>query len=76
MTLRSLLAAGEFVLAPGVFEMSLEPGRTVHLVTAVGKLPEQKPDEIVADQKLFDAGEGRSGIRRQAALCALELLMP
>ena len=34
------------------------------------------PDEIVADSKLFDAGEGRSGIRRQAALCALELLLP
>ena len=34
------------------------------------------PDEIVADQQLFDASEGRSGIRRQAALCALDLLMP
>jgi nicotinamide-nucleotide amidase len=34
------------------------------------------PDEVVADQKLFDASEGRSGIRRQAALCALELLIP
>jgi nicotinamide-nucleotide amidase len=34
------------------------------------------PDEVVADQKLFDANEGRSGIRRQAALCALELLLP
>ena len=34
------------------------------------------PDEVVADHKLFDANEGRSGIRRQAALCALELLMP
>ena len=34
------------------------------------------PDEVVADQKLFDASEGRSGIRRQAALCALDLLMP
>jgi nicotinamide-nucleotide amidase len=34
------------------------------------------PDEIVADHKLFDAKEGRSGIRRQATLCALELLMP
>jgi nicotinamide-nucleotide amidase len=33
-------------------------------------------DDIVADQKLFDAGEGRSGVRLQAALCALELLMP
>lgn len=34
------------------------------------------PDNIVADQQLFDASEGRSGIRRQAALCALDLLMP
>lgn len=34
------------------------------------------PDEVVADQQLFDAAGGRSGIRRQAALCALELLMP
>ena len=34
------------------------------------------PDEIVADQKLFDAKDGRSGIRLQAALCALDLLMP
>jgi nicotinamide-nucleotide amidase len=33
-------------------------------------------DDIVADQKLFDAKEGRSGIRRQATLCALDLLMP
>ena len=34
------------------------------------------PDSVTADQKLFDTSEGRSGIRRQAALCALELLMP
>ncbi len=34
------------------------------------------PDKIVADQKLFDASGGRSGVRRQAALCALDLLMP
>ncbi|HVF36814.1 MAG TPA: CinA family protein [Sphingomicrobium sp.] len=33
-------------------------------------------DNIIADQKLFDATGGRSEIRRQAALCALELLMP
>ncbi|MEO5972383.1 MAG: CinA family protein [Sphingomicrobium sp.] len=33
------------------------------------------PDNIVADQKLF-ADEGRGGVRLQAALCALELLMP
>jgi nicotinamide-nucleotide amidase len=34
------------------------------------------PDDITADQKQFDATGGRSEIRRQAALCALELLMP
>ena len=34
------------------------------------------PDKIVADQKLFDASGGRSGVRLQAALCALELLLP
>jgi nicotinamide-nucleotide amidase len=33
------------------------------------------PDEIVADQKLF-ANENRAGVRLQAALCALDLLMP
>ena len=33
-------------------------------------------DTIVADQKLFDAAGGRSGVRLQAALCALELLIP
>ena len=34
------------------------------------------PDDVMADSKLFDASEGRSGVRLQAALCALELLMP
>ncbi len=34
------------------------------------------PDEVVADSKLFDAASGRSGIRLQAALCALDLLLP
>ena len=33
------------------------------------------PAKIVADQKVF-ANEGRAGVRLQAALCALELLMP
>ena len=33
------------------------------------------PAKIVADQKLFE-NEGRAGVRLQAALCALELLMP
>ncbi|MEA1071157.1 CinA family protein [Sphingomonas sp. LY160] len=34
------------------------------------------PDDTMADQKLFDASGGRSDIRRQATLCALELLLP
>ena len=33
------------------------------------------PSQIVADQKFFDETT-RSGVRLQAALCALELLMP
>jgi nicotinamide-nucleotide amidase len=33
------------------------------------------PDDIIADQKLF-ANENRAGVRLQAALCALDLLMP
>jgi nicotinamide-nucleotide amidase len=33
------------------------------------------PSEIHADQKFFDE-PGRAGVRLQAALCALELLMP
>ena len=33
------------------------------------------PAKIVADQKLFDE-KTRSGVRLQAALCALDLLMP
>lgn len=33
------------------------------------------PKEIVADTKKFD-NDGRGGIRLQAALCALELLLP
>ena len=33
------------------------------------------PDEIVADQKFFE-NQNRAGVRLQAALCALDLLMP
>jgi nicotinamide-nucleotide amidase len=33
------------------------------------------PSQIVADQKHFEA-DGRAGVRLQAALCALELLVP
>lgn len=33
-------------------------------------------NDCIADQKLFDASNGRSGVRFQAALVALDLLMP
>ena len=33
------------------------------------------PSQITADQKFFEV-EGRGGVRLQAALCALDLLMP
>ena len=36
---------------------------------------DEDPAKIVADQKFFDE-KTRSGVRLQAALCALELLMP
>lgn len=34
------------------------------------------PQDVLADSKQFDAAGGRAGIRLQAALCALELLVP
>lgn len=36
----------------------------------------QEPEANLADTKVFDAAGGRTGIRLQAALCALELLEP
>ena len=52
------------------------PSKPVGTVVFARAIREEGPDSITADQKLFDATEGRSGIRRQAALCALELLLP
>ena len=37
---------------------------------------DEDPDRVVADSKQFDPEGGRSRIRLQAALCALELLEP
>ena len=51
-------------------------GKPVGMVVFARAEREVGPDKVTADQKLFDPAEGRSGIRRQAALCALELLMP
>jgi nicotinamide-nucleotide amidase len=36
---------------------------------------DSNPEDIVADEKFFD-NDGRSSVRLQAALCALDLLMP
>jgi predicted glycogen debranching enzyme len=43
----------EDMWTPGVFEMTLEPGKTAHLVTAVAKLPDQKPADIVAEAREY-----------------------
>jgi nicotinamide-nucleotide amidase len=50
-----------------------KPVGTVVFARATAK---DGPDDVMADSKLFDASEGRSGIRLQAALCALDLLIP
>ncbi len=52
------------------------PSKPVGTVVFARARREDDVDAVVADSKLFDAGEGRAGIRRQATLCALELLMP
>ncbi len=52
------------------------PSKPVGTVVFARAERDADDDQCTADQKLFDTSEGRSGIRRQAALCALELLMP
>lgn len=52
------------------------PSKPVGTVVFARAERDADPAHIIADQKLFDASEGRSGVRLQAALCALELLMP
>ncbi len=51
------------------------PAKPVGMVVFARAERGKDPSEIVADQKLFDA-DGRGGVRLQAALCALDLLMP
>ena len=51
------------------------PSKPVGTVVFARAERDADPAKIVADQKLFEA-EGRSGVRLQAALCALDLLMP
>jgi len=76
---RGLLQASEADVAvaitgiagPGGGSPSKPVGTVVFAVAERGKDPAQ----IRADQHLFEA-EGRGGVRLQAALCALDLLMP
>jgi nicotinamide-nucleotide amidase len=51
------------------------PAKPVGTVVFARAARDADPAKIVADQKLFE-NEGRSGVRLQAALCALDLLMP
>jgi nicotinamide-nucleotide amidase len=51
------------------------PGKPVGTVVFARAERDGDPSKIVADQKSF-ADEGRAGVRLQATLCALELLMP
>lgn len=52
------------------------PSKPVGTVVFAKALKGQSPEDCAADSHLFDAAEGRSGIRYQAALCALDLLLP
>jgi nicotinamide-nucleotide amidase len=51
------------------------PSKPVGTVVFARAERDADPAKIVADEKHFDV-EGRSAVRLQAALCALELLMP
>jgi nicotinamide-nucleotide amidase len=51
------------------------PSKPVGTVVFARAERDADPARIVADQKLFDEPD-RAGVRLQAALCALELLMP
>ncbi|HLV66473.1 MAG TPA: amylo-alpha-1,6-glucosidase [Polyangiaceae bacterium] len=41
------IAFQEDIWTPGIFEMALEPGKTVHLTISVGSLPSAPPGELI-----------------------------
>src|SRR5687767_7778009 len=51
------------------------PAKPVGTIVFARAERDADPARIIADQKLFEESD-RSGVRLQAALCALELLMP
>lgn len=51
------------------------PGKPVGTVVFARAIRGADPEQIVTDSRLF-ANEDRSGVRLQATLCALELLIP
>ena len=51
------------------------PNKPVGTVVFARAERQPGPDDVTADQKLFE-NENRAGVRLQAALCALDLLMP
>jgi nicotinamide-nucleotide amidase len=76
---RGALAASDADIAVAITGIAGPGGGTPAkpVGTVVFALAERDADpaKIVADQKLFK-DEGRASVRLQAALCALDLLMP